>query len=87
MAEMNRERLDELKDEMETLSALGYGNSRQVSNTADLLALVEELAGALKNSMGYLDTPIGRRKLGISPNAGWLVNNRVLLSRLDARHG
>ena len=47
-------------------------------------ALLREAMGALENAMGHLDTPISRRKIGIDPNAGWLLDARATLAKLRA---
>jgi len=43
---------------------------------------VRELVEALENAMGHLDTPIGRRKLGIDANVKWLTDARAALHRI-----
>ena len=52
---------------------------------------VEQLREALQNCLGFLDTPITRRKIGLSPDAEWLEAARRLakeptgLSSLERR--
>ena len=41
----------------------------------------DELLEALENAMGFLDTPISRRRLGIDPSAVWLVNARAAIAK------
>lgn len=45
------------------------------------IALLEE---ALANALGFLDTPIARRKLGLDPNAVWLAQARKLVKEIRA---
>ncbi len=56
-----------------------------MSDAADLIdrlqARVEELEGALANTMGFLDTPIARRKLGVNPDADWVKAARAALKQ------
>jgi len=47
-------------------------------------ALLREAMEALENAMGHLDTPISRRKIGIDPNAEWLLAARATLAKLRA---
>ena len=44
---------------------------------------IERLRAALRNVMGHLDTPIGRRKVGIDPNADWLLEARELIQHKE----
>ena len=52
-----------------------------------LKAEMAEAVGVLQNTMGYLDTPIGRRRMGIDANADWLSNARALLARHQKETG
>lgn len=62
------------------------GEAATIWNTrADLSdALLREAMGAFENAMGHLDTPISRRKIGIDPNAEWLLDARATLAKLRA---
>ena len=41
------------------------------------VAQIATLRKALANAMGHLDTPIARRRLGIDPDAEWLLDARA----------
>ena len=50
--------------------------------------VVGEMVTAFQNVMGYLDTPIARRKLGIDSDEKWLLEARALLSKIKGdSHG
>lgn len=41
---------------------------------------------SLVNAMGHLDTPISRRKLGLSADEDWLKDARELLKEINNKH-
>ena len=78
------DRFSEAADRIEALTA------ERDANGKDYCALMERydalvvnnarLREALTNVMGYVDTPISRRRLGIDPNAcEWLLPARAAL--------
>lgn len=48
-------------------------------------AEMERLQDALQSAMGFVDTPIGRRKLGIDANSEWLREARDMLPNRAAK--
>lgn len=53
--------------------------SDQTKEITRLREEVERLQEQLANVMGHVDTPIGRRKLGITDHPEWLVSARAAL--------
>jgi hypothetical protein len=52
-----------------------------VQPAPDVAALVE----ALQNAMGHIDTPVGRRKLGVDADSPWIVTARATLAKIGGR--
>lgn len=70
------EKHDKAENLIEQLSILC---SSRFDEIYDLKLRNASLFEALENVMGYLDTPIARRKLGIDPDAEWLQEARRVI--------
>lgn len=70
------EKHDKAENLIEQLSILCSSRFDEIS---DLKSRNKSLVEALRNTMGYLDTPIARRKLGINPDEEWIKEARQIL--------
>ena len=66
LAEITMQRDIEIPSSQSTLETIETTNTRYLE--------------ALQNVMGFVDTPIGRRKLGISSDCEWIADARRIMS-------